>query len=201
MRRPRCDPGMRRAPVWLSLLLLAACASAPRIPVSPTTGWDERVAVLQSAHVWQLDGRAAVAVGTQGWQATLNWHEQGENAEVHLSGPLGIGAMVLKRSAQGISLNGAPPSPDVAAQLEARLGFDLPLDHLRFWLLGAPDPGSPFELSRNEQDRAAHLSQDGWDIDYPRYLPDDGDLLPALLVLHRQDVRVRVAVDHWSLEP
>jgi outer membrane lipoprotein LolB len=109
--------------------------------------------------------------------------------------------MVLKRSAQGISLNGAPPSPDVIAQLESRLGFDLPLDPLRFWLLGAPDPGSPFELSRNEQDRAAHLAQDGWDIDYSRYMPDDGDLLPALLVLQRQGVRVRIAVDHWSLEP
>jgi outer membrane lipoprotein LolB len=191
---------MRRL-AWLSVLLLAGCASAPQIPQTPAAGWDQRVGLLQSARAWQLDGRAAVAVGTQGWQASLNWREQGESAELHLSGPLGVGAMVLKRTAQGIALNGAPPSADVAAQIESRLGFDLPLDHLRFWLLGAPDPGAPFELNRNEQDRAAHLTQDGWDIDYQRYMPDGGDLLPALLVLHREDVRVRIAVDRWSLKP
>ncbi|HEX3846381.1 MAG TPA: lipoprotein insertase outer membrane protein LolB, partial [Steroidobacteraceae bacterium] len=101
-----------RKPAYLLALLLAACASAPRIPVSPATGWDERVGVLQSARIWQLDGRAAVAVGTQGWQATLNWREQGDTAEVHLSGPLGVGAMVVKRSPQGLSLNGAPPNAD-----------------------------------------------------------------------------------------
>jgi len=57
-------------------------------------------------------------------------------AEVHLSGPFGIGALVLKRGPDGLSLNGAPPSGEVLAQLQQRLGFDLPLDHLRFWLLG-----------------------------------------------------------------
>jgi len=181
--------------------MLAACASTPRAPVTPAAGWEERIRALQSLPGWQLDGRAAVAVGTQGWQASLNWREQGETAEVHLSGPLGVGALMLKRTAEGVSLNGAPPSADVVVQLESRLGFQLPLDHLRFWLLGVPDPGVAVDLSRNDQDRAAHVAQDGWSIDYERYLPVNGDLLPARLVLSREGVRVRIAVDHWALTP
>ena len=188
--------------VWSAcLMLLGACASTPRAPVTPLRGWDERVAALQALPGWQLDGRAAVAVGTQGWQATLNWREQGETAQVHLSGPLGVGAVVVNRTAEGVSLNGAPPSPDVVAQLETRLGFALPLDQLRYWLLGAPDPSTAFELHRNDQDRAAHLAQDGWTIDYENYLAAGGDLLPSRLVLRREDVRVRIAVDHWTLQP
>jgi outer membrane lipoprotein LolB len=180
--------------------VLAACATTRRAPApaSAAVGWEQRVGDLQRSSAWQLDGRAAVAVGTQGWQATLNWRQQSDSAEVHLSGPFGIGALVLKRTPQGLSLNGAPPSDTVLAQLQERLGFELPIDHLRFWLLGVPDPSAAFELKRNDQDRASQLTQSDWSIDYDRYMPVDGDWLPAHLVLSREGVRVRIAVDHWN---
>ncbi len=186
----------------LSILLcgavLSACVTARRAPVPQGAGWEQRVAELQKLDSWRLDGRAAVAVGTQGWQATLNWRQQGDMAEVHLSGPLGVGALLLQRSPDGLSLNGAPPSNAVLAQLRDRLGFELPLDQLRFWLLGVPDPRAPFELKRNAQDRAAQLIQSDWTIDIDRYMPFDGDVLPAHLVLSCEGVRVRIAVDHWE---
>ncbi len=182
----------------LCCAMLAACVTARRAPAPAGAAWEQRVAELQRLDSWMLDGRAAVAVGTQGWQATLNWREHGDSAEVHLSGPLGVGAMVLKRTPAGISLNDAPPSDAVLAQLQERLGFELPIDHLRFWLLGVPDPSAAFELERNDQDRASHLQQDAWTIDYDRYMPSEGDLLPAHLVLNRVGVRVRIAVDHWG---
>ena len=118
--------------------------------------------------------------------------------EAHLSGPFGVGALVLKMTPAGLSLNGAPPSDAVVAQLQDRLGFELPLDNLRYWLLGIPDPNSAFELTRNEQDRARELTQAGWNIAYDRYVPSGGDVLPSRLVLSRGDVRVRIAVDHWQ---
>lgn len=160
--------------------------------------WDRRLAELQHANVWQLDGRAAVAVGTQGWQASLNWRQSGVAVEVHLAGPLGVGALTLRETPEGLSLNGAPPSATVIAQLQDRLGFELPLDDLRFWLLGVPDPGAAFEMTRNDQDRAQRLTQAGWTLNYDRYMPVSGDLLPARLVLSREGVRVRIAVDHWE---
>jgi outer membrane lipoprotein LolB len=191
---------MRRALlVCLCSAMLAACVTTRRAPAPAAAGWDQRVVDLQGLSSWQLDGRAAVAVGTQGWQATLNWRQRADSAEVHLSGPFGVGALVLKRTADGLSLNGAPPSDAVVAQLQDRLGFELPLDHLRFWLLGVPDPAAAFDLKRNDQDRALQLTQGDWSIDYDRYLPVDGDLLPAHLVLNRQGVRVRIAIDHWEM--
>ena len=178
--------------------VLAACVTTRRAPVPLPEGWEQRVAALQRSSSWRLDGRAAVAAGTQGWQASLNWRENGAWAEVHLSGPLGIGSLVLKRMPDGLSLNGAPPSDAVLEQLQARLGFELPIDHLRFWLLGVPDPSAAFMLERNDQDRASQLTQDDWTIDYDRYMPVGGDLLPAHLVLRRADVRVRIVVDRWE---
>src|SRR5271163_2507039 len=159
---------MRRvALILLSSAVLCACVTTRRQAPPPlAVGWEPRADYLQKAAAWQLEGRAAVAVGTQGWQATLNWRQQGDSAEVHLSGPFGIGSLVLKRTPQGLSLNGAPPSDAVLAQLQERLGFEMPIDHLRFWLLGVPDPSAAFELKRNDQDRASQLTQGDWSIDY-----------------------------------
>jgi len=165
----------------------------------PSIKWEQRAGELQSAGDWQLDGRAAVALGTQGWQATLNWRQADNAAEVHLSGPFGIGALVLKQTPQGLSMNGAPPNDAVLSQVQEKLGFALPIENLHYWLLGVPNPGSTFDLSRNEQDRAKVLSQAGWSIAYDRYMPVAGDLLPARLVLTAGDVRVRIVIDHWDL--
>lgn len=153
---------------------------------------------LQNAGDWQLDGRAAVALGTQGWQATLTWRQADNAAEIHLSGPFGIGALVLKQTPAGLSMNGGPPSDAVLAQVQEKLGFDLPIEDLHYWLLGVPNPGSTSDLTRNAQDRALTLSQEGWKVAYDRYMPVAGDLLPSRLVMTRGDVRVRIVIDHWD---
>jgi len=176
--------------------VLAGCATMrPAIAPAP---WEQRLPELEHSSAWQLDGRAAVSLGTQGWQASLDWRQRGDSSEVHLAGPFGAGALVLKATPAGISLNGAPPSEEMAAQLRNRLGFELPIDSLRFWLQGIPDPSSAFELTRNKQDRALELTQAGWSIKYDGYMPNNGDLLPARLVLRRADARVRIAVDRWE---
>ena len=188
---------MRRALTLIGCCALAACATT-RTVAPPSTQWQQRVGELQSANDWQLDGRAAVALGQQGWQAALTWRQADDAAEVHLSGPFGIGALVLKQTPEGLSLNGAPPSDAVLSQVQEKLGFDLPIENLHYWLLGVPSPKSTFELSRNDQDRAKVLSQAGWSIAYDRYMPVAGDLLPGRLVLTAGEVRVRIVIDHWN---
>ena len=185
----------------MGLVGLSACVTRTPHPSQHApafTAWDQRVLVLQRVSQWRLTGRAAVAVGTQGWQASLDWQQTGMASEVRLSGPLGLGALVLERTPQGLSLNGAAPSDAVVAQLEDKLGFELPIDNLRYWLLGIADPARASEVVRNDQDRAQQLAQAGWSVLYDRYMAVDGDLLPAHLVLSREGVRVRIAVDHWD---
>jgi outer membrane lipoprotein LolB len=109
-----------------------------------------------------------------------------------------MGALLLKRGPDGLSLNGAPPSDAVLTQVQDRLGFELPLDNLRFWLLGVPDPSAGFTVKRNAQDRAQELTQSGWSVLYDRYMPVKGGVLPAHLILSRDAVRVRIVVDHWQ---
>src|ERR1700679_1924143 len=89
----RSRPDMRS---WLAMLacvlLLAGCKTTQVRPTVPLAPWDERMTALAHAHSWQLDGRAAAALGQQGWQASLGWRQSGSSSDLHLAGPLGVGA-------------------------------------------------------------------------------------------------------------
>jgi len=170
----------------------------PPPPPAAALPWAQRCLDLQRAGDWRLDGRVAAVIGDTGWQASLTWSQAAEVSELRLAGPLGVGAQVLRLSAAGLVVNGAPAGDAAVAALQAKLGFQLPLAPLRYWLLGVPQPGTPFILVRNADDRAEHLEQDGWSIAYDRYLAAAGDRLPQRLVLTRGDVRVRLIVDRWD---
>jgi outer membrane lipoprotein LolB len=189
-----------RVVVLQASVLLGACAATrpPAVSAMAPLAWDLRMPALQQAVQWSLDGRAAASAGKQGWQASIVWRQQGSNTELHLAGPLGIGASVLRLTPDGLSVDGAPPRSDVIEALRDRLGVELPLASLRYWLLGVPDPGNESTITRNAQDRAQQLLQSGWTIDVDRYVPVDGDWLPGQLAVQREGIRVRIAVDHWD---
>jgi len=175
--------------------MLSACAS---VPVMHPSAWPARLQWLQGSGDWDMQGRAAVAIGTRGWQASVDWRQRGAHTVVHLSGPLGIGASILALGPDGLSVNGAPPSRAGVEAMQRRLGFELPIANLRYWLLGVPDPDAPASVRFNPQDRLAGLTQAGWTVDFLRYRSHAGDWLPAALSLEAEGVRVRIVVDRWK---
>ena len=194
-------PGLRMAAALVAAssgLLLGGCAGMPTAAPAAKPEWESREQMLQQADQWSLDGRAAASSGKQGWQASVEWRQRGDSAELHLAGPLGMGATVLRLTGAGLAIDGAATRGDVTAAIEERLGVELPLESLRYWLLGVPAPGLDATVTRNSLDRAGQLVQSGWTVDFDRYGEVGSDWLPAQLTLHRDAVRVKVAVDHWD---
>jgi outer membrane lipoprotein LolB len=192
-------------------ICLCACATAPPSAAAKKP-WSERMQQLQAAQHWDLQGRAAGAVGNQGWQANLDWRQSEQVADVRLAGPFGAGAVGFKLTPQGLNFAAAAPGADHPGvetsgaatpgdYLQHRLGFEPPFEDLRYWLLGVPNPAQAFEFKANEADRAAQLTQDGWTIEYGEYAGVGADVLPKKFTLRRDAVRVRIAVDRWNLSP
>jgi outer membrane lipoprotein LolB len=201
--RPPAGISLRVAPVAALAGLAALLAGCPSMPRKPPTliPWPERRAQLQTLESYALQGRVAVAAGSEGFSARLHWQQQGARTSLALDGPLGVGG--VRVVADGSALNvtnsqGTALDSDAArAELRTRLGFDPPLASLRYWVLGVPDPAMPATENLDAQQRLASLSQDGWDIQYTDYVNSAGAWLPRRLSIQREGVRVRLIVDDW----
>ena len=186
------------------VVMLASCRTVPTVqqPVPAGAAWEVRRPELQARDKFELKGRVAVATGSEGFNARLRWTQNGRQTRMSLDGPLGAGGVQVSSDGSDLSIvtsRGQRLDSDAArAELANRLGFDPPLESLRYWILGVPEPGHPAQETVDSQQRLSALEQDGWQIQYTDYLSVGGEWLPSKLTLQRQGVRVRVVVDGWS---
>ena len=191
---------------------LAACATAllatgcATLPDAGSAGdWPARRAVLQSLERWTLDGRMAVAAGSEGFSGGLSWRQDGAQAEIELRAPMGGRAISIRVAGEAISVTdgrGATVDGDDARRLVAEhIGTTLPVAELRYWLVGAPAPGSPHQESIGADHRLASLDQSGWRIGYTSYRGVGDIVLPSRLEITTGGLRLRVVVADWRLGP
>ena len=193
----------RAGAAGLLVLALAGCHTLP-VATSASAPWESRRPALQALPHFLVKGRVAVATGATGFNANLRWDQDGDSAHLTLDGPLGIGGVQVTSQGETlevINAHGEHIGNDLArAELRTRLGFDVPLASLRYWILGVPRPEAAAEVALDPaQQRLDGLTQDGWHVTYGTYVDAHGQVLPARLTLEREAVRVRLVVDDWQL--
>jgi outer membrane lipoprotein LolB len=197
---------MLRKVLWATIaVMLASCRTVPvhnEGPVGETASWEVRRPQLQARERFTLKGRVAVATGSDGFNARLRWTQEGKQTHMSLDGPLGAGGVQVTSDGSAVSIvtsRGDRLENEAArAELTNRLGFDPPIDDLRYWVLGVPEPGHAAQETLDSQQRLATLEQDGWNIQYTDYMSVSGEWLPSKLTLQRQGVRLRLVVDGWT---
>lgn len=193
---------MRRATLLLTACL-AGCATV-QPPVAPELDWAARQAGVESLRDWRMTGRVAIVVGDEGGSAGVEWRQAGDTSDVALTGPLGVGGMRALLDGTGLTLEDGRGErfhgPAAEGALQARLGGPVPLEYLRYWLLGAPAPGEPFEPAL-PGGAAASFRQSGWTVGIDRMEPAADRVLPTRLTVTRQDTRLKLVVTRWDLPP
>jgi outer membrane lipoprotein LolB len=187
----------------VTLATLAACKTQPPPVLTPSAPWPERKPALQAQDHFAFHGRVAVAAAGNGFNANLRWTQSGERAQIALEGPLGVGGVQIKVSADDLEVitgNGEHIDREAAQnELRSRLGFDVPFMSLRYWVRGVPDPhDTDEEILEESQQRLSALVQQGWHIQYQAYMQAGAEALPARMTLEREGVRVRLLVDEWQ---
>lgn len=176
-------------------LALAGCAAPPR---APEGGALPDPATLTQ---WSAAGRLAIAAGNDGGSGSFDWAQDGATSRLDLRGPLGVGAVRVLVTAGVLSLvDGSGQVLDAErarADLQARLGADLPWDHLRYWLLGVPAPEVGATVLEQDAPPWRVIEQAGWRLAYDSFGVVEGLNLPRRLSAERGPVRVRVVVDTW----
>jgi outer membrane lipoprotein LolB len=144
-----------------------------------------------------------VAAAGEGFNASLDWRQQGSRSELALRAPFGLRAADIRYDESGLRVAGADGielrGNDADQLLRDSLGFAPPLRSLRYWLLGSSDPASVAEESLDDASRLQQLRQDGWQIDYESYQRAGRQWLPERIRLQRDAVRVRLVIGRWRL--
>ncbi len=179
-------------------MALTGCALKPA-QMPPPVSWAKRQAQLASVNQFTLRGRISTnAASAPG--ANLFWRQMGEAFDAQLSGPFGAGALAIAGTPQDVELRSGEETlrtSEPEAWLHQRLGWSLPIQGLRYWMVGMPAPGEYQNIVWDERDRIAVLVQSGWTLNFEQYSLVKSWELPRLLVLTRGELRVKLLVDEW----
>ncbi|NJD06742.1 MAG: outer membrane lipoprotein LolB [Methylococcaceae bacterium] len=190
---------LRRLGVILSVAtVLAGCTTTPKQLPSAEAGGEQ--ARLYALPYWKAEGRMGIQANGQAWNANLFWEHDRDQDRLRLSGPFNQGVvsiilqddLILINEGNGVT----ETTTDVDAALTKRLGFTVPVTSLRYWMLGIPSPQG--EFTRNDSGTARQLVQHGWIMDFDRYTPFAGAMVPGKSAIRGKGVKLKVVVDNWS---
>lgn len=196
-------PELRRpvALAFAAALFISGCAAPRSAPLPEIDSWNARTAVLGGLDEWEFSGRIAVKTDTDGFNGKLRWTQDADAFSATVSGPLSIGKVRIEGDGRAVIMTDKDGKrtalDDVELELRYRYGWTIPVESLRYWALGIPDPSTPAQTRLNAAGQLESLAQRGWAVSISRYAAGGGQPMPKLLTAENADTRVRLVIDHW----
>ncbi len=182
--------------VFVLLLLLAGCASAPPSsqPVMRSAGTEQKPFVL--------NGRIAIKHGDALSSANIRWVHRSEDDDILLIAPFGQAVAHIHSDAQKAVLDTADKhytAQDTEELTEQVLGWHLPLAGMRYWVLALPAPESVANIEHDANGQVSVMQQDGWRISYSHYAAQTSNSLPMRISLLRDGMELKLLIDEWEI--
>lgn len=197
---------MKQFSILMLTLVLNACVGLPVSPPSTELdqAWASRQQQLSGHTHWKLSGRIAAHNDTDAWNASILWRQGEDDYDVNIIAPLNSDSLRLYGNSAGVTMklsNGNIRTADTAEQLlNHQLGWQLPVEGMRYWVLGLPQPANGD--SRPQLDlhgRLVVLKQAGWKITYDSYLRVGDSDLPRKIYLSHPRMELKIIIDRWEL--
>ena len=212
MRDSRTSKRAAGVVLAIGAALLAGCGTLlellPREPelAAPEAAGQLHAAELSLLRSWSLHGTLAVRpAGDDASRVTMRWRQSPDSYHVRFMGPLGVGLFEVEGTATAVEARfpdgrrASAASPE--ALLEQEIGWSVPLQGLRYWIVGAPVPNvAPSKMELDDLGRLALLEQAGWTVVYERYDTVDGLSLPERIRFSNASVDATVIVRRWKVE-
>ena len=195
---------MRRT-LLAGLALLALLGGCAQQPVKEPADWAAHRDAVSALASWDLQGKIGLRSPGHSGSAFLSWNQQSDTYKLVLSGALGLGRLVLEGDATGVSWQGKDGKtrhhPDASVMIAEAWGWTVPVNALRFWVRGIPDPSLPVEDQVLEQGLATRFRQSGWTVTPENYRDAAGISLPGRVRLQGQGAALTVSISRWTFPP
>ncbi|ODS22946.1 outer membrane lipoprotein LolB [Candidatus Endobugula sertula] len=186
--------------LFMLLILLSACSQYPRI-----NDTQQQFPQAIPSH-WTMTAKLGIRTANNSGSATLNWQQQQDRYQIRLSGPLGQGAGKISGDNTYITIERANKPPLFSTKpeqlIQETFNWELPLQHLSYWVRGLPSPYS----NQAEQDYAntgtlLQLRQSGWTLHYDRYHSIGRWLMPGRIKAQKETIKLTLVIKRWRFPP
>jgi len=186
-----------RAIVWgCYFLALSGCSlfpvEPPAVPYSKTA-----TLPLYKLEQWSFEGRLSITGRTDSWTANTDWQHTVDKERIKLSGPLGQGATVIQLTKGVVTIDRGDGKVQTSDQPEAfinqQLGMFVPVQSLRYWVIGLPEPTQAFT------ETATGFKQAGWLIEYKQMQAVATTTMPYKINVSNEHVKLKLIIDQWLL--
>jgi outer membrane lipoprotein LolB len=148
---------------------------------------------------WHLFGRLSVRDAKESGLVKLDWRHGGLIDELTLG--TSIGGVIAKLT----YVNGKIIIVDsdgngrivTEEELRSEIGYAPPLNHLKFWIRGLPNPAVDALIKESGSDGRFLFEQDGWNVNLTRFKMFGEFYLPAKVSLNKDDLEIKLVVDEW----
>ena len=174
---------------------LGACSVAPERLVEDYRLEDMRY--LQQQRNWGFEGRLALISEKESVSVSVVWRHLENSDDLELVGPLGQGRIKIHVTPGQVVVDDGERREvfygRVNEVLSEQLGIEMPVEALRFWVLGVNDPEQEFV------EQVGGFYQGGWLVRYREMQRVQSDLLPKKLTVEKDKTRIKLIVDQWDL--
>lgn len=165
------------------MTLLVACGA---LPIPERSVHD----VPHNGANWRLLGKLGVRSPAYNGSVTMDWRNVEQGFHVSLTGLLGV-KLARISSDQGMVELMVPDKPSQilnAGDLQAYLGYELPITHIPHWVQGHPNPDAA-SISQE-----SGFEQAGWRIEYLKHQAS----LPRKMRFSYDDTRLTLLIRRWD---
>ncbi len=199
MRLQLPKPSARAVVTLLVAVVLAGCSITPKQISLPIPGkakdakverqkvWDTHKERLVTLREWSMKGKMAVKTAQKGGSATVIWDRDFAKHDVEIYGPFGGGRIRLAEDEFGATLTDNKKNVTIGETayklLYQEVGWPVPFDALKYWILGLPIPDVWAEWELNPAGYLGWLRQGGWEITFEDYRDREGIPMPRKIKL------------------
>lgn len=157
---------------------------------------------MQAVDSWQLKGKLAYRNGENAGSAWFDWTQHGDNFNIFLSGPFGVGTVQINGNAQTITLSQAGEAdisaPSSSVLTQRLFGWQLPVEQMRHWVRGIPAISSASNATTfNPKGLLDTLQEDGWQLNISRYQTGPKGQLPGKIKGRSGELAFTLLLKEW----
>lgn len=184
--------------IWSCCVLLLSGCSFFIVEPTPTTPYSKTATLpLYKLERWSFEGRLSITGRTDSWTANIDWQHGVDKEKIKLSGPLGQGATHIELGKGVVTIDKGDGKAQTSNQPETfinqQLGLSVPVQSLRYWVIGLPEP------TQNFVETATGFKQAGWLIEYKQMQTVKTTTMPYKINVTNEQVKLKLIVDEWLL--